>query len=272
MWNGLVGKIINCLDKSDIKLAQMIFLDEYCELLKGISNDEKMAGRMFSPWLLLRFCKENMPVADWFIKRHGSQISQREREILTAAKEHYFGIFRVEEQTDGYIKLMNVAGKEFIVETTDLPKIEIGVAAFAQIVKKEDGNYFMPGVIGPLPDDDIFQSSKKITQFHESWNGFLEGFFNYLAKERGLNEKTADKHTENVDLFLTFVEHETSITSFEDVTRSMIKTEFKKFVRRHIFNKVDLDKVYCSLHRFFKYLAEEKQVKNPKILQFLSQR
>lgn len=271
LWNSAVKKIEDSLSEQDREIAYALFSSGYGVLLDKQPTNKKMFGRAFTAWLILEFYKENVPLIDWAVKKYGL-LSQEEKEVLLAAKEHRFDIFRIEEQTNECLKFADADEKEYIIETIDMPEVNVGVAAFAQIARKEGSRYFVPGIIAPWADDKAFLDLKKAKEFRSSWNNYLEGFFNHLVKEYDLSEKTADKHAENANLMLIFLEHETNISSFKDITKTMLKTKFKKFVKRHILNKVDLDKAYYSLYRFFEYLKEEKQIENAEILRWLKAR
>ncbi|MFH1586360.1 MAG: hypothetical protein ABID38_00725 [Candidatus Diapherotrites archaeon] len=263
---------MDCLDEEDMQISNSVFSARHGNLFQKTPINEEMENKMFTAWLILNFYKDNAPLIDWFVNKHSSKLTHDEKEVLLAGKDKHFEIFRVEGQTDENLNLVDVRGKKYVVETIDLSKINPGVAAYAQITSKGDKRYFIPGIIAPWDDDLIFQHLKKINDFRDSWNSFLEGFFKYLVSEYNLSEKTADRHTENVNLLLMFLENETDIESFEKISKPMLKTGLKKFIQQHIINKADIDKVYYSLYRFFEYLSEERTIKNEKVINWLGKR
>ncbi len=272
IWNSAVGKIVKALDKTDLQTATRVFSYDLHWFFNKIPFDEHMFNWFFLAWLIPCFMKENEPLIRWYIKHHGRNLTKEEAEVLFGARESIFGVFNVKSQIESELKLVDTSGKTFFVDTINLETIKTGTAVIARLNSKGNGKYFAPGPIIPFEDNTLFIKMKNHRKFRDSWSDYLVGFFKYLVSEENLSEKTADKHTENVNLLMFFLETELEVDSFSKVTKTMLKTDFKKYVKRYILGAPDIDKVYYSLFKFFDYLEEEREIKNEEALNWLQAR
>jgi len=87
--------------------------------------------------------------------------------------------------------------------------------------------------------------------FHES----------LLAK---YTEKTANKHSSIVSLFIEFIFRQTDVMSFDEITRGMVNTHFKQWWKRKVWDSTTPDQLTVALRKFFIYLATEKGMVNDK--------
>lgn len=271
LWNGVVGKIISNMGKEDLQVARVLFLRENQNLLGGA--DEDAATAMFVCWLLSRFCVDSMPVIPWFMKKHGKKLTSPEKEILTAAREYRFGVFRIGSNENRLLALRDTGGEPFLVETNEQLAMKPGEIILAWLFSKGNGRWFGPGRYIKLDPKEVkFDRLARHRHFVDSWHGYLVGFFDYLQKEQHLSERTADKHTENAHLLLMYLEDVLEVDSFSSVTKPMVKDGLKKFAMREVLPKPDMDKVYYSLFKFFDYLEWEKKEKNDEVLNWLHAR
>lgn len=270
LWHAANQKLLHALSEQDLQIAFGIFMDRHHDLLEK-KADEKTVFSVFNAWLLACSMKDNTALIPWFIEEHGEELSGEEKEVLQAANCTVFDALKVKGQTPGQITLTDTAGKEFAVETVDLPPVEKGTAIMARLISKGPDRWFAPGRMLVISDTTLFDRLASHRRFRDSWNKYLVGFFNYLQKEEKLTEKTADKHADNALLLTMFLEEKIDVDSFKKVTKPMLKDAFRTFCKKYIFPKPNMDKVYYSLFKFFSYL-EEKGEKNSEALAWLRER
>lgn len=101
------------------------------------------------------------------------------------------------------------------------------------------------------------QELVKLNQdFHES----------LLAK---YSERTANKHSTVVDLFIEFICKQTDAESIDEITRGMVNTHFKQWWKRKVWDSTTPEQLKVALKKFFTFLATEKGIVNEKALKGL---
>ena len=272
VWNSAVYKILSALDKKDLQIAKKNFSYEHSWLLERPEINEYMLTHMFVAWIVQCFKKEGESLIPWYLKNHKPNLTEDETAVLVAAHKSIFGIFNVEDHIGRELKLADTGDKTFLVDTVDLPQQEKGEIILTRLNSKGDDRFFLPGPLISLHDDGLYIKLKNHKRFRDSWHKYLKGFFDYQISTEGLTEKTSDEHTENVTLLTFYLETKVEVDSFSKITKPMLKSEFKRYVKQYILGKVDLDRVYYSLCKFFIYLDEEKRIKNEAVLEWLKAR
>lgn len=276
IWKSATFKALHNIDKAKLRFAHEIFEHDYGFLINILgemdnpSQEEKEDGitSVFITWLFSAFRK--MSAGEDWVKINQDNLTKDEKDVLDAALKSRFDLFKVEEARDGQLNITNADGSDFTVDVIDLDLnvIKKGEVFFSMIGSKADNKYFLPSRLLTM-NRDMFTKYAEHRKFRNSWPDYLSSFYKYQVEE-GLSERTADKHTENVDLMLSYLEDK-FIFSFKDVTKAMLKTGLKAFVKHKIWNRVDIDKVYYSLYKFFDYLAEERGIKNIEVIRWLRQ-
>lgn len=83
------------------------------------------------------------------------------------------------------------------------------------------------------------------------------------------SERTANKHSAVVHLFIDFICHYTDVESIEEITRGMVNTHFKQWWKRKVWDSTTPDQITVALKKFFTFLATEKGIVNEKALKGL---
>ncbi len=87
--------------------------------------------------------------------------------------------------------------------------------------------------------------------------------------EKKYSRKTMRKHTSIVDLFIIFLTDYTDVERLEDVTRGMVNSQFRRWYRGKVLDRMDPDEIRVALKKFFAFLDQEKGIHNPKALDAL---
>jgi len=103
--------------------------------------------------------------------------------------------------------------------------------------------------------------------FREMLEG-LNGEFG-VSLEKKYSRKTMRKHTSIVDLFIIFLTDYTDVERVEDVTRGMVNSQFRRWYRGKVLDRMDPDETRVALKKFFAFLDQEKGIHNPKALDAL---
>ena len=269
-WNKAIGKVIEKLDKNDMETAMSIFMYRYEHILNAVPS-ERERENIFLSWLISSFNKENIPLIKWYIHKYGKDITENEKKVLVAGLENYENFFLIDENNNNILRLIDIDGKKFTVETIDMQPLNKEDTIFARIFSKGNGLYFLNGSALVYSGNEVYIKAKKHEDFLNSWSKYLVGFFKHQVS-KGLSKKTADDNMENANVLMFFLETKPNVTSFGEVKKSMLKTEFKNYVRRHILPKVDIDKLYYSLNKFYKYLIEKKEIEKCEASEWLEKR
>jgi|GEM_PF-1842858 len=272
LWNSGIFKAVSALEQNDLLMAQAIFDHDMRDILDRFGDDEETEGKiaqMFVAWMVSEFLKNGKPVAQWYCDKQGNALTPAEKEVLLAGKESHAGIFLIKNHEGNLARIEDAHGAAFQVETVLLPQMKADTAFMSRINSKGDEKYFFSGPLLIWSDTGIYHSIKRHYEFRKSWNRLLEGFVDYQMKEMNLSRKTAEKHMEDVNLLMFLLEGKSDADSFGKVTKGMLNSEFKKFVKHHILNRVDMDKVYYSLWLFFDFLKKKKENYSEEALEWL---
>ena len=92
-------------------------------------------------------------------------------------------------------------------------------------------------------------------------------FNDYLMRK--VSERTANKHSSVVDLFIEFICRYTDVECIEEITRGMVNTNFKQWWKRKVLDSTTPDQITVALRKFFVFLAVEKGIVNDKAMKGL---
>ncbi|MEW6329071.1 MAG: hypothetical protein AB1468_03050 [Candidatus Micrarchaeota archaeon] len=268
IWESASGKVIGALNEKDLDIAKRIFGDEYGWMSERAPTKEA-ADLAFRTWVIACFSKENVPLVLWFMDRHGDRLTEEEEEVLIAAHETRFDAFRVINHSEKMLILEDTGGDRFLVETCNMPAVAPGVIVLGRLMSKGPGSWFAPGGMFAMSNDELYSCLVSHRRFRDSWNSYLDGFFDHLQKKEKMGADAADRHTENVALLTMFLEDEIETDSFVKVSGEMLERDFVKFAREDVTPKPDMKKVRDSLFRFFSYLRDERGEANAGVLEWL---
>ena len=82
--------------------------------------------------------------------------------------------------------------------------------------------------------------------------------------------KTVLKHTGVVDLFIDFLCDYTDLERLENVTRGMVNSGFRSWVKRKVWGGPDADALRVGLRKFFRYLDAHQGIRAPTALAALT--
>jgi len=90
-------------------------------------------------------------------------------------------------------------------------------------------------------------------------------FIDYLD-EQGLSKRTIRKHGQNIEIFIVYLTQYTDADDFGTVRKGVVNTEFFRWYRRKVLNRLDQASLRSTTKKFFKFLAERKDIYNEKVL------
>ena len=90
-------------------------------------------------------------------------------------------------------------------------------------------------------------------------------FIDYLD-EHGLSKRTIRKHGQNIEIFIVYLTQYTDADDFATVRKGVVNTEFFRWYRRKVLNRLDQGSLQSTTKKFFKFLAERKDIYNEKVL------
>lgn len=90
-------------------------------------------------------------------------------------------------------------------------------------------------------------------------------FIDYLD-EQGLSKRTIRKHGQNIEIFIVYLTQYTDADDLATVRKGVVNTEFFRWYRRKVLNRLDQASLQSTTRKFFKFLAERKDIYNEKVL------
>jgi site-specific recombinase XerD len=90
-------------------------------------------------------------------------------------------------------------------------------------------------------------------------------FIDYLD-EQGLSKRTIRKHGQNIEIFIVYLTQYTDADDFATVRKGVVNTEFFRWYRRKVLDRLDQASLQSTTKKFFKFLAERKDIYNEKVL------
>jgi site-specific recombinase XerD len=103
--------------------------------------------------------------------------------------------------------------------------------------------------------------------FRQSLVALNEEFHAHLVER--FSERTARKHSSIVELFIEFLCRQTDAGAIDEITRGMVNTHFRAWYKRKVWDSATPNDLRVALKKFFEFLASEKGIEHPKILQAL---
>ena len=104
--------------------------------------------------------------------------------------------------------------------------------------------------------------AKQKEPFRQQLTQLNEDFYSHLLTK--FTQKTANKHSYVVSLFIEFICKRTDVMSFEEITRGMVNTHFKQWWKRKVWDSTKPEELTVALKKFFVFLAAEKGMVNEK--------
>ncbi len=103
--------------------------------------------------------------------------------------------------------------------------------------------------------------------FRRHLEGLLGEFREYLAER--YSDRTVNKHGWIIEMFIEFLSRQTDVERLEDITRGIVNTHFRQWYKRKVLDAASAIDVRVALRKFFQFLAAEKGIQNPKVLDAL---
>lgn len=113
----------------------------------------------------------------------------------------------------------------------------------------------------------LADAEKRREPFRLHMNELNEQFYNYLLKK--YSDRTANRHSTVVELFIDFVCKHTDVEKIEEITKGMVNTHFRKWWKRKVWDSTTPEQLRVALKKFFTFLATEKDIVNDKALKAL---
>ena len=119
--------------------------------------------------------------------------------------------------------------------------------------------------------DKYFKLMKEAEEKREPFRQYMlslnQEFEEYLSTR--FSDRTVQKHTSIVFLFIDFIYKQTDVESIEEITRGMVNTHFKKWWKRKVWDSTTPNELRVALKKFFQFLSSEKKIKNEKAMKGL---
>ena len=119
--------------------------------------------------------------------------------------------------------------------------------------------------------DEYFKLMKEAEEKRKPFRKYLlslnEEFYEYLSAK--YSERTSEKHSSIVYLFIDFLCKQTDAESIEEITRGMVNTHFKKWYKRKVLDSTTPNEITIALRKFFQFLSGEKNIQNEKAMKGL---
>lgn len=116
--------------------------------------------------------------------------------------------------------------------------------------------------------DEYFKILAEVEKKREPFRQYLldlnQEFDDFLQTK--LSQRTAEKHSSIVELFVDFICRQTDVEKIDEITRGMVNTHFKSWWRRKVLDYTTPNELRVALRKFFRFLAEEKGIVNEKVL------
>lgn len=103
--------------------------------------------------------------------------------------------------------------------------------------------------------------------FKHQLQALNEEFYESLLAK--FSERTANKHSRIVGVFIDFICGYTDAESIEEITRGMVNTSFKQWWKRKVWDSTSPEQLTVALRKFFVFLATEKGIVNEKAMKGL---
>ncbi|MEG3439451.1 hypothetical protein V0288_20155 [Pannus brasiliensis CCIBt3594] len=111
------------------------------------------------------------------------------------------------------------------------------------------------------------EAERETAPFRELLEGLNREFEKFLAGK--YVAKTVRKHTGIVGLFIDFICGYTDVKEISEITRGMVNSHFRSWYKRKVLDSATDNDLKVALRKFFQFLASEKEITNPKVLDAL---
>lgn len=135
------------------------------------------------------------------------------------------------------------------------------------MAKVYTGKVFIPGDKFAEYLKLMEEAEKAREPFRQQLTILNEDFHKMLLTK--YSERTADKHSNIVYLFIEFIIQQTDAESIDEITRGMVNTHFKQWWKRKVWDSTTPEQLKVALKKFFTFLATEKGIVNEKALKGL---
>ena len=129
------------------------------------------------------------------------------------------------------------------------------------------GKVVVPGEQLPQYLEAMAETEEAREPFRRHLEGLNKAFGAWLATK--YTRKTVLKHTGVVELFIDFLCDYTDLERLEEVTRGMVNSGFRSWVKRKVWGGPDADELRVGLRKFFQYLDTQKGLCVPTALTVL---
>jgi hypothetical protein len=120
------------------------------------------------------------------------------------------------------------------------------------------GKVVIPGEQLPQYLEAMAETEAAREPFRRHLERLNEAFGAWLATT--YTRTTARKHTGVVGLFIDFLCDCTYVERLEDVTRGMVNSGFRSWVKRKVWGGPDADVLRVGLRKFFQYLDTQQGI------------
>jgi hypothetical protein len=100
-------------------------------------------------------------------------------------------------------------------------------------------------------------------QFRECFEAILKEYERHLLSQ--FSERTVRKHTVIISLLIDYLCFDCGVSNFDEITVGMVNSQFRKWHTSKIQDALESE-LKTAVKKFFNFLAQEKGIKNEKIL------
>jgi hypothetical protein len=123
-------------------------------------------------------------------------------------------------------------------------------------------------IVGPRAVDEYLQDLEKHerarTNFRRSLQKLNGDFIRSLATK--YTRRTVQKHRLILGCFTDYLCDYTDVNSLEEVTKGMVNSGFRRWYKSKVWDSTEAHELRSTLSKYFRFLAENKDVRNEKVL------
>jgi len=110
------------------------------------------------------------------------------------------------------------------------------------------------------------EAEKQGKPFVDECDRMLDGFYDYLKKDKGYSDETIDRHVFIIEMFMEFLAKYTDVWEFSEITTGIAGSYFRDWYRRKVWGGPTVDRIPISMKEFFTFLSIKKNIHNEKVL------
>jgi site-specific recombinase XerD len=112
--------------------------------------------------------------------------------------------------------------------------------------------------------EDLEKHARARATFRRSLQKLQGDFLRSLATK--YTRRTVQKHQLILECFTDYLCDYTDVNSLEEVTKGMVNSGFRSWYKSKVWDSTEAHELRATLSKYFRFLAENKHVRNDKVL------